>query len=834
MVCDIYAFYTEPTTRILILMKHTHFIISSAVMLILSMGFMHAFAQIPDPGKPNIVFIMVDDGRFDEYRPTGAPDWFEAPNIERIANEGVNFTRAYAPTSMCGPSRASIYTGLYAHQHKAENNNYAFTDSLAKIGQILHDQGYYTGFFGKYGQGFGQPHEFDFFINTTEDDYELTTYNLNGILTFYYSHNTDVLSYFINSFFDSIEVHSDQPFAIFFFPFGPHPPNTPQDEYLHLYEGLDVNYPIATDDFASLYPDYYYQATSNWTKDSMETVEFMIDRFEVLKGIDDVVGELFNFTDSIGVTDSTMYIYTSDNGYISGEHGMRAKVFPIEQSIHVPMFLRYKPWFNDPLVVNNDLVELIDIPSTFLDLIGVDDTFGFEGHSMRLTAEADTLRKFARYEFGGDDDPLDTGFDVPDIRGIRSFDHLFIRAKCDCYEEEFYDFATDPLQQINQILNPDYQQLINFYRNVLDSMLIAVDDTSIIDVRECGLLGVYEIEDSIDQDCNGLIDDGISLKNWYQDLDGDLFGNIDSMIVNLYPIAGYVLDSTDCNDTNALVNPSLIDYCDGIDNNCDLVIDDVVVTPMVTAGGPVTFCPGGSVVLTASPNIPGFSVKWFKNGVAIATAVNYTYTATSPATYVAKLTAPGGCITESAPIIVSEYTVTKPKVKNSSLSNNLTINNPVKLSVKKVIGHTYQWYYNDVIIWGATSNKFNAGLPGNHKCTVVDLNGCSSTSKNYLVIQTFKEDQEEIPYLNETELLLFPNPATDNFTLEFTSHSEFFGEGRISIKNMLGAEIFTQNTTVMSGAVYQEVNLNTKIAAGIYIVELQIGEQRWKEQLVVQ
>ncbi|MBP9797142.1 MAG: T9SS type A sorting domain-containing protein [Chitinophagales bacterium] len=82
--------------------------------------------------------------------------------------------------------------------------------------------------------------------------------------------------------------------------------------------------------------------------------------------------------------------------------------------------------------------------------------------------------------------------------------------------------------------------------------------------------------------------------------------------------------------------------------------------------------------------------------------------------------------------------------------------------------------------------------------------------------------------------MLFPNPATDNFTLEFTSNSEFFGEGRISIKNMLGAEIFTQNTTVMSGAVYQEVNLNTKIASGIYIVELQIGDQKWKQQLVVQ
>ena len=157
---------------------------------------------------------------------------------------------------------------------------------------------------------------------------------------------------------------------------------------------------------------------------------------------------------------------------------MRAKVLPIEESIHVPLFVRYKPWFNDSIVMDNDLVELIDIPSTLIDLIGVEDTFGFEGHSLRLIAEPDTLRKFARYEFGGDDDPGDTGFDVPDIRGIRSFDHLYTRAKCNCYEEEFYDFSSDPFQQTNQILNPEYQELINYFRNVLDSMLICLLYTS--------------------------------------------------------------------------------------------------------------------------------------------------------------------------------------------------------------------------------------------------------------------------------------------------------------------------------------------------------------------
>jgi len=815
-------------------MKHTHMFCTTiaSVLLLLCLG--KSFAQTPPPSNPNIVFIMVDDGRYDEYRPTGAPSWFELPAIERIANEGVNFKKTYAPTPMCAPSRASIYTGLYAHQHGVENNNYDFSDSLATITKILHDQGYYMGFFGKYGQGFGQPTDFDFYVTMTEDEYINTYYTVNGVNTFYSQHCTNVLGNFVNDFLDSTQVHNDRPFALFFFPFAPHPPNTVQTAYKHIYDDFDMPLPPAWEPYPTLYPDFYYEATSNWVKDSAATIKFIKDRLACIKGVDDVVGDINTHLDDQGLNDNTFVLYTSDNGYISGEHQMRAKVFAMEESFHVPLFVKYTPWFNDSTVIEDEMIELIDIPATFLDLIDVPNTFGFEGHSLRLAAEPDTLRKFARYEYGGDDDPLDTGFDVPDLRGIRSFNHLYLKSECDCFTEEFYDFTVDPYQQTNQILNPDYQQTIQYYRMLLDSSLVALGDTALMDMRSCGLAGVYEIEDSLDQDCNGLIDDGIFLKNWYQDADEDLFGNIDSLVISLFPVAGYVLDSTDCNDANALINPTAIDYCDGIDNNCDLIFDDVVITPIVTAGGPVTFCPGGSVVLTASPVIPGFSVKWFKNGIAISGAVNYTYNANSAATYVAKFTAPASCITESAPTVVSEFIVVKPKVKNSSLSNDLTINNPVQLSVKKVIGHTYQWYYNDVIIWGATNNKFNAGLPGNHKCKVIDLNGCASTSKNYLIIQTLKEGSEQIPYLNNAEILLFPNPATNNFTVRFSSNSTYFGEGRINILNMLGAEIFSQNTTVMSGSANQEVTLNNTIPAGVYIVEFQIGDQKWKQQLVVE
>ncbi len=790
-------------------------------------------AQVAGPAKPNIVFVMVDDGRYDEYHVTGAPDWFEAPAIERIAHEGVNFTRTYAPTSMCAPSRASIYTGLYAHQHGVENNNYDFSDSLITIQKILEDQGYYTGFIGKYGQGFGAPNEFDYFVSCLTDDYVNTTYNVNGTTTFYAENSTTVLGNFVNNFLDSIQVHSDKPFALFLFTFAPHPPNSPQPIYKHIYDGLPVNFPFAWGKFPSLYPQFYYEGTSEWEKDSIATVKFIRDRLACIKGVDDVVANIFSNLDSHNLTDSTFFLYTSDNGYMEGDHGMRAKVLPIEESIHVPLFVKYAPWFGDSITIDNELVELTDIPATIADLIGQPDTFGFVGHSLRLLAEPDTMRYYVRYEYGGDDDEGLGNFNVPDLRGVRSFDYLYVESLCDCFTEELYDFINDPHQMTNQILNPDYQAIRYQYKAILDSLLLAVNDTTVTAVRDCALIGAYEIPDGIDQDCNGLIDDGITYKNWYKDFDVDGFGNSDSLIVSLYPVLGYVIDSTDCNDNNAAINPSEIDYCDGIDNNCDLIFDDVNVVPFITSANPFIFCPTTSITLNANPITPGFTMQWFKNDIIISGATTGSYVTSAVGIYKVKFTAPGaGCITESPTITTSNYLVVKPKVKNKSLSNNLTINNPVSLYVTKKSDESYQWYYNDIIIFGAATSKYSGALPGNYKIRVVDAHGCIAFSKNYLVIQTLREAEQEL-FVGDVVLTLFPNPATKNINVEFQSETNYNGDADIKIMNLLGQEIQTQKIVIMNGYVNEEINFIPGIASGVYVLQLIIGNQKWMQELVV-
>ncbi len=1016
----------------------------SKVVLFLMLS-LKAEAQLPaiDSSKPNIAFIMVDDGRYDEYRNTGGPEWFIAPAIERIANEGVNFTRTYAPTPICGPSRESIYTGLYAHQHGAETNSSIYDTSLLTIMDILNNEGYYTGIIGKYAAGDNYPTDFDFsFINTQENNYSNITYQFNGVSTFVGGHETDVYNAYIQRFLDSAQVHP--PFALFFFPNAPHPPNLPRPVDDHIYDGMPIDLPPNFSPFTTLYPDYYYGWTTTWEKDSADTKQFRINRYECLIGVNMNVQTIFNYLDGHGITDQTMVVYSSDNGYQIGEHLMRAKAYPLETSIHVPLFVRYPPWFEDSTVIENELIELVDIPSTFLDLINAHDTFGFEGYSLHELAGSDTLRRYVRYEIARLNE---AAFDVPQIRGLRGFNHLFVSSDCDCYSEELYDLVNDPQENTNQILNPNYDAVAKRFRAVLDSMMLAVDDIIVPVPNHCKLKGAYEIPDLVDNDCDGLVDDSLYAFVKYRDQDGDGFGCSDSSLIAFvtpfgfadnnydcndhdgslypgkeetcdgidndcdgltdeadpdivdariwyadndldgygnvfYPLAacnepagyvltfgdcddenaviltgsieicngfdddcngltddddpgvadqtifytdadgdgygnaflpvllceirsGYVADATDCNDENpvifggsaeicdgidnncnglvddddplitgqtlwyidvdadgygnsflshlscnlpfgyvsvggdcndlvATVHPGNYDYCDLIDNDCDGSLDEDIVIPVLTTSGPTTFCNGSFITFTAAPVIAGFTYQWYKDGALIGTAHNSTYSTAKSGTYKVRFTGPMGCVTESATISITVLSSPAPTISNTSASNDLCINTPVKLSTKNKAGSTYQWYKGSSLLAGETTNKLNVSIVGNFKVKQTDVNGCFGYSAAFPVIygcKDFEPDDDEIE--NPGEFKLFPNPTSGLTNIVIRADEEFSAAAVIEIKNMLGENVFSDDAEFINGEMIAQLNLNSEIAKGVYLITIRSGQVKFYKQLII-
>ncbi len=105
-----------------------------------------------DSKKRNIVFILIDDLRFDAMSFMGHPV-IKTPHIDHIARNGIHFKNAFVTTSLCSPSRASILTGLYAHKHRILNNSTLLPKGTITFPGLLQDIGYTTGFVGKWHMG---------------------------------------------------------------------------------------------------------------------------------------------------------------------------------------------------------------------------------------------------------------------------------------------------------------------------------------------------------------------------------------------------------------------------------------------------------------------------------------------------------------------------------------------------------------------------------------------------------------------------------------------------------------------------------------------------------
>src|SRR5215831_9597170 len=148
--------------------------------------------------RPNIVFILMDDLRWDELRSTGNPV-AETPNIDRIAHEGALFRNAFVTTPLCSPSRASFLTGLYAHAHGIRDNRARDAEShkLVTFPRMLHDAGYETGFVGKFHMGNDDSPRpgFDYWVSFKgQGTYHNPDLNENGKLVPTQGYTTDILS----------------------------------------------------------------------------------------------------------------------------------------------------------------------------------------------------------------------------------------------------------------------------------------------------------------------------------------------------------------------------------------------------------------------------------------------------------------------------------------------------------------------------------------------------------------------------------------------------------------------------------------------------------------
>jgi arylsulfatase A-like enzyme len=346
---------------------------------------------------PNVVLILSDDQRWDTVDAThGLAGNAVMPILaNELVSSGLVFTNGRVTTSLCSPSRASLLTGRYAHNHGVwgnalPNGGAGVFDDSQTLATLLQGAGYRTALIGKYMNGYDllSPYippgwdEWRAFVQARYYNYDL---NENGVVTRYGSapsdYSTDVLAAKAVSFI-STSVSQGQPFFLLFAPAAPHSPYTPAPRHEGRFAGLPAWRP----------PSYNEQDVSDkpaWVKALPRLTDvkralldqLRIDQLETLQALDEAVGAIMQALRDEGVDANTLVVYSSDNGFAWGEHRYDGKQCPYDECFRVPIIVRYPPLVTAARQ-DSRFVLNIDLVPTVLELAGLSIPAGTNGASL--------------------------------------------------------------------------------------------------------------------------------------------------------------------------------------------------------------------------------------------------------------------------------------------------------------------------------------------------------------------------------------------------------------------------------------------------------------------
>jgi arylsulfatase A-like enzyme len=408
--------------------------------------------------KPNFLFIYTDDQRWDamgvvqrEQGEHARFPWFKSPNMDRLASEGVRFRNAFVTCSLSAPSRAAYLTGRYNHLNGIINNKTAFPENTVTYASLLRTAGYRTAYIGKWHMGNqrGQRPGFDYSASIIGHGcYQDCPVEINGVLTPTKGWLDDVSTDFAIGW---MKQNRSQPFAMVVGFKSPHSPrggkNLPE-RLLSLYAGETSRPPPN----ASAFPLYMAPdpVTGKRSKGLSDNA-IHLDYLRHVNGADENLGRLLNALDELGLADDTVVVYTSDNGYYLGEHGLGDKRSLYEESLRIPMLVRYPRLFGKGRVVD-EMVLNIDLAPTFLDLAGVTVPREIQGVSWKALAAgqkpANWRQSFLAEYF------YESIANVPTTVGIRTTNFKLVKIPGHSEWTEAYDLSTDPYEMKNLAADP--------------------------------------------------------------------------------------------------------------------------------------------------------------------------------------------------------------------------------------------------------------------------------------------------------------------------------------------------------------------------------------------
>jgi len=435
--------------------------------------------------KPNIIFILTDDQRFDALGYAGNK-LISTPEMDKLAESGTYFENAMVTTPICAASRASILTGLYerTHSFNFQTGNIRASYMESSYPTILKDNGYKTAFYGKYGVRYDE-------LDKQFDEYE--SYDRNNAYKdrrgYYYKtlgkDTVHLTRYTGQKALDYIaKANASQPFSLSLSFSAPHAHDSAEDQYFWqtesdaLLSGTTMPGPELGDDkYFEAQPEIVRQGFNRlrwtWRYDTPEKYQHSVKGYyRMISGIDREIAKIRTELKKKGLDKNTVIILMGDNGYFLGERQLAGKWLLYDNSVRVPLIV-----FDPRLKKQNDSKEMamnVDVPSTILDFAGVEAPKAWQGKSLvplisgkTTSIQRDTVLIEHIWEFEN----------IPPSEGVRTKEWKYFRYVNDKSIEELYNLNTDPQEIDNLAKNDKYTSVLTNLRAKTDELIDRYSDS---------------------------------------------------------------------------------------------------------------------------------------------------------------------------------------------------------------------------------------------------------------------------------------------------------------------------------------------------------------------
>ena len=400
-----------------------------------------------DTGKTyNVIYVLTDDQRYDELGFMNSK--IDTPNMDRLAREGVHFRNAFVTTSLCSPSRASILTGQYMHNHGVVDNNRPPRGSTVFFPQYLQKAGYETAFIGKWHMGEQasatsrradpQP-GFDHWVSFAgQGQYypsvrnnRVSQININGTQVDQQGYITDELTGYALNWLQNRD--DDKPFFMYLSHKAVHANFLPAERHSDQYADQTIGVPDSQTGVPENYdgkPMWVKNQRNSWHgvdfpyHSDLDVQAYQLQYHRTLSAVDESLGRIFTWLEESGHADDTIIVLMGDNGFMFGEHGLIDKRNAYEESMRVPL-LAMGPGLKAGSIVE-EIVANIDIAPSILEIAGVQPLDHFDGRSFYGLARGEVTENWRNellYEYYWEFNYPST----PTTFALRTDDYKFIQ-----------------------------------------------------------------------------------------------------------------------------------------------------------------------------------------------------------------------------------------------------------------------------------------------------------------------------------------------------------------------------------------------------------------------